>query len=135
MNKILALLLFSLTLCSCDPIHDAEIRNESGHDITLQLIFNKDKLGERSYSSFLNYYPGFERISPISIDTINLIGSYRIPAGKSFPLHSEIAVDPDFNLFKEILIMKPDSIIYRNEKEIISAFKQTKKRHWELVIK
>ena len=135
MNRIFIFLVFSTAFFSCDPIHDAEIRNETQVDIIFQISFNKEALGEGLYGRFLNYYPGFEHISPMSIDTINLICSYKITPGKSFPLHSKIAEDPNFKLFKELLILKPDSVFYKNEEEISNAFKQTTSRHWELIIK
>ena len=135
MSRTFIYLVISILLFSCDPIHDAEIRNETQADIIFQISFNKEALGEGPHAQFLNHYPGFDHISPMSIDTINLICSYKITPGKSFPLHNEIAKDPDFKLFKEILILKPDSVFYKNEKEISNAFKQTTSRHGELVIK
>lgn len=133
MKKIFIFLLISITFMSCDPIHEAEIKNSTNNDIIFQISFNKESIEEGSRSHFLNYFPGFERIKALSVDTVKLICTYEIKAGESFPLHSKIAEDPDFNLFKELLLIKNDTLSLKN-KEIPNAFKQTRDRHWELVI-
>jgi hypothetical protein len=85
------------------------------------------------YTDFLNESPNFEHIAPpLTVDTINLITSYKIPTGDYFPLESKIAQEPDFKNYKEILILKPDSLLLQGAEEIENAFERLDEWHWVL---
>lgn len=131
--RLIVLILTIATLSACDPIYDAVIKNESDSNVILQITFNAESIHPGGRTYYLSEFPFFERIAPpLKMDTINLICSYVIPPGDNFPICSEIARYPDYTLFKELLILKPDSLIYRGQDEISSAFKRTGEFHWVL---
>lgn len=135
-KKLILLLTLMSTLISCDPVYHSEIKNETQTEIIIQIQFDRDALGYEYYTPFLNDFPGFGDVAPpIAIDTVNLVSTYKIASGDRLPLHSKIAKRPDYTIFKEILILKPDSIHLRNPEEIRDAFVETETRYWELIIK
>src|SRR5690606_33218038 len=113
-------------LTSCEPVYEAVIINETKNDVILQLTFDKKELekawGDSLYLGLLNSYPNTPTIDRINKDTINLIYSYSIKPQGIFPFGSGIGYKPDFDSVKEILILKPDTLLLRSKAEMSKAF-------------
>jgi len=139
MKRPIFYFLFTILLASCDPFYIAEIKNETDGDIFLQISFDRETLEEswngRPYIPFLNSFPNWANIDKaIIVDTVNLIYTYKITSRNSFPLESGVGHNPDFSLFKSILVSKPDSLIFDDKQAIKNAFIKTDVRKWELKI-
>ncbi|MEZ4936891.1 MAG: hypothetical protein R2799_04790 [Crocinitomicaceae bacterium] len=126
--------LFSRVLTSCDPIHDAQIVNETEKEIILKVTFTEEACPDGKRELVLKNFPGFEHIKPFELDTLTRTVSFKIGPFDQFPLHYEIATDPEYSRFKQILILTPDTLLLKGEKEIGEAFEQISERHWELLI-
>lgn len=134
----LTFIIFLFNLSSCDPIYTAEIKNESTNHTILKVKFDSNELhkywNDKTYIPFLKSYPNYENISAIDFDTVNLIKTYIIDPMDVFPLETGTS-EPDFTIFKKIIITNSDTLILNNRDEIIHAFKKIDSRNWVLTIK
>jgi len=138
MIKTIIIVVSSFILCACDPVYLAEIINNNTEDVFIKVGFNKEELEkswgiDKSYIEFLKSYPNWTDISSaVDFDTINLINTYKIEAGQSFPLSSGIGGYPDLRLIKFLLILDEDSTMFENQEQLINAFEIKDGRHWIL---
>ncbi|MCB0509480.1 MAG: hypothetical protein H6579_09310 [Chitinophagales bacterium] len=121
-------------LVACDPIHRAEIINDSKAELLLEISFNEKHLHEGYYAAFQNNFPGFEQVTALSIDTVNHVNLYRLLPEEIFPLHDAIAKDPDFSIFDQIRILKEDTLVFSSAEELEAAFSHPQERLWTLRI-
>lgn len=141
MRPILIIIILSLaTIYSCDPVYFAEIKNNSSEQVKIQIGFDREYLeetwqGNKSYIEFLKSYPNWTNIPPaINFDTINLVKTYKIDEGESFPLSSGIGGYPDLGLIRYLLILDTDSTLIENKEQLENAFKIKDGRHWIMEI-
>jgi hypothetical protein len=135
-------ILFSLgfLLISCDPVYRAEIENKTDQQIFIEIAFNQQELeklwGGRPYLPFLKSYPNDGSVdNAIKFDTINLVKTYKIQPGSSFPLTSGIGSHPEYNLFKKLRVLYSDTLVYNNRDQIEKAFREIKTRYWAVKVR
>ncbi len=139
-KQILLIISFSI-ICACDPVYLAEIKNIKSEEVKIIVGFDREQLEktwglDKSYIDFLKSYPNWTNIPPaIDFDTINLIKTYKIESGKTFPLSSGIGGYPDLSLIKFLRILDNDSTLIENKEQLEEAFNLKEGRHWIMEIK
>ncbi|PTB97198.1 hypothetical protein C9994_03875 [Marivirga lumbricoides] len=140
MKHILYSIIILFILTSCDPVFKADIVNYTNSDVIIQVGFDRTELEKawqgRPYIPYLNSYPkSYDIGSAIEVDTANLIYTYTLPPDKVFPLEGGIGSRPDFDIFKNLLIITSDTTFYKDKSEIFNAFNEIEKRNWILELK
>ncbi len=137
--KILSFLTVLLLIYSCEPFYGSTIKNDSSNSIFIVLEYDKksieDAWGERPYIPFLKTNSIAPGVSIIDFDSINLISKYKVDPGVSFSVEHGQGEEPDYDLFKKIIIISNDTLVLGNRNEIKSTFEEVEKWRWELNIK
>ena len=139
-QQIFLIISFSI-ICAGDPVYLAEIKNIKSEEVKIRVGFDREQLEktwgtDKSYINFLKLYPNWTNIPPaIDFDTVNLIKTFRLESGKSFPLSSGIGGYPDLSLIKFLMILDKDSTLIENKEQLEDAFNLKEGRHWIMEIK
>ena len=97
--KSLTLILIFFVILSCDPVFWTEIINKSHHDLTIDIIFDREEIeGVWEGRPYIDYVRSRinEGGSLISFDTLNLTGRINIKPEETFTIEGGNGVEPDF---------------------------------------
>ena len=135
--KSLTLILMFFAILSCDPVFWTEIVNKSHHDLTLDIIFDREEIeGVWEGRPYIDYVRSRinEGGSLISFDTLNLIGRINIKPEETFTIEGGVGVEPDFFGVKHIFIYGEDTIRLENKEAMKKAFIKNGPRMYQLII-
>ena len=131
-------------LVSCEYHHNSRVINESGNDIELVVIFNRQVFekawGKESYFPFLRGYNNEPpRIALLDFDSINLISHYRIQNKGFFSIGHGLGgkiIVPTYEEFVSMtVISKVDTIKISTPQEFKDKFRPDGRNNFEWVIK
>lgn len=118
------------------------VKNDTKEKIRLYLYFNREKLEDIFVNkSYLYYLDNFDKgrsftcVSKESLDTTNLIGMYEIDPNCFFDVYRKQSSKIEFIFDKIQIITQKDTIYFDGYDQIIKAFKEIDKNHYELQIK
>lgn len=138
--KILVLAFLPFMLTSCDPGAFAIITNQSLHEATVDIEYNKDSLkyyadlhgGFKEFLDYqLNLHPG--QIKIIHFDSIKYTTTLQMQPKDTFLLDGGLKSRPDYYKVKKLLINSETE--YLGEDEIGEAFNKNGAVLYELKIR
>ena len=133
-------LFFIVLFTSCDPYHEAYLCNESQKDIEILIKIDEQHvidIHNKNYSArFLKEFSKEAgNLEEVEIDTVSLIGHYKIKTDKCALMDEGITISPEYIFNYLAVITISDTLILSNRKEIENAFKRIKGSRYELTVK
>lgn len=135
------LILLSSVFIGCDPYSKGLICNKNIDDIRIIIQLDREEIRKLWYGQqevrFLKEFTepqNTQGLVEIEIDTVNLIGKYKIEKGICADVGGTNSSVPNFIFnYLEIQTAK-DTILYKNDEAIEAAFKHIEGGRFELIV-
>ena len=137
-GQILLGTILLIVTFSCDPVFWTRINNKTSNDAVIEIQFDKSEITSVWQSRpFLPYLEGRLKGGGVVLkfDTISLVTDILLMPNESFKIEGGVGTHPDFFGIKKISIFKNDTTVLDNKETMVTSFKETSRRQFDLDLK